>query len=168
MKHGRTRALLFGALALGLLLAGCSTKKSRNADVLGAKDSTFSGLADYSVPLDLREFNVESTETGYRGVFLKLSRLPSAVTSTAQSDPPRIIVDIRGPTGTDSPEEVFPGGDTMVSHVGVTRTDGNLRVILDLQSDELPEYGVYPMADWVVVRIKPTGLKRIPWAHRAS
>jgi hypothetical protein len=167
MTHGRTRALLFGALATCLLLGGCSSRKTKSGDALGAKDVN-PALTEYSVPLDLREFNVESTDSGYRGVFLKLSRLPTAVSATAQSDPPRIIVDIRGPTGTESPEEVFPGGDTMVSHVGVSRTDGNLRIILDLQSDELPEYGVYPMADWVVVRIKPTNLKPRPWAHRAS
>jgi len=167
MMLRQTRALLFGALATVLLLGGCSSRQHKSPDVLGAKDPNL-GLGDYAVPLDLREFDVEATESGYRGVFLKLSRLPSAVSATAQSDPPRIIVDIRGPTGTESPEEVFPGGDTVVSHVGVTRTEGNLRVVLDLQADELPEYGVYPMADWVVVRIKPTNLPRRPWAHRAS
>ncbi len=167
MRDWRTRTLPFGALATFLVLAGCASHKGKAPDVLGAKDLS-PALSEYSVPLDLREFEVESTDAGYRGVFLKLSRLPTSVTATAQSEPPRIIVDIRGPTGTESPEEVFPGGDTMVSHVGVSRTDGNLRVILELQSDELPEYGVYPMADWVVVRIKPTNIKPRPWAHRAS
>lgn len=167
MRFRQTRALLFGALAMFVLLGGCSSRQHKPPDVLGAKDANL-GLADYAVPLDLREFDVEATDSGYRGVFLKLSRLPSAVTATAQSDPPRIIVDIRGPTGTESPEEVFPGGDMVVSHVGVTRTEGNLRVVLELQGDQLPEYGVYPMADWVVVRIKPTNLQPRPWAHRAS
>lgn len=167
MRDERTRALLVGALAVFLALGGCSSRQVKSGKDLGAQDVA-PALESYSVPLDLREFEVEATETGYRGVFLKLSRLPSAVNATAQSDPPRIIVDIQGPTGTESPEEVFPGGDTMVSHVGVTRTAGNLRVILDLQSDKLPEFGVYPMADWVVVRIKPTDLKPRPWAHRAS
>ena len=162
----RTGALLFGALMMALVLDGCASRKPP-PDVLGAKDPNL-GLSDYSVPLDLREFEVESTEAGYRGVFLKLSRLPSAVTATSQSDPPRIIVDISGPTGTESPEEVFPGGDTMVSHVGVSRSAGNLRVILELQTEKVPEYGVYPMADWVVVRIKPLDVQRRPWAHRAS
>src|SRR4051794_30583493 len=99
MMHRRMRGRLFGALAMFLLLGGCSGHKS--PDVLGAKDPNL-GLADYAVPLDLREFDVESTESGYRGVFLKLSRLPTAVSATAQSDPPRIVVDIRGPTGTES------------------------------------------------------------------
>jgi hypothetical protein len=162
--------LLCGLLAALAVLPACTSRRSTH-DELGAKDAAGQakqGLADYSAPLDLREFDVAETEGGYRGVFLKLSRLPTSVQSTSQSDPPRIIVDIQGPTGTESAEEVFPAGDTMVTHVGVTRTAGWLRVILDLQGNQMPEYGVYPMADWVVVRIKPLNVERRPWAHRAS
>jgi hypothetical protein len=165
----RTCALLCGVGIALVVLAGCASRQHKRPDELGAKETVAGGgLADYSEPLDLREFEVDATEAGYRGVFLKLSRLPSAVSAMAQEDPPRIIVDIQGPTGGESPEEVFPGGDTVVTHVGVSRTVGNLRVILDLDSDRLPEYGVFPMADWVLVRIKPTNLKPRPWAHRAS
>ena len=120
------------------------------------------------MPLDLREFDVAQADGGYRGVFLKLSRLPSSVVATSQTEPARIIVDIQGPTGTETAEEVFPAGDTLVTHVAVSRQIGWLRVVLDLQSDELPEYAVYPMADWVLVRIKPANVKPRPWAHRAS
>jgi AMIN domain len=162
------RALLQGGLVAVVLAAGCSSRRA-HTDELGAKESHMpESLANYSVPLDLREFEVDTAEGGYRGVFLKLSRLPSGVSSTSQSDPPRIIIDIQGPTDTETAEEVFPGGDTLVTHIGVSRHIGGLRVVLDLQSDEAPEYGVFPMADWVVVRIKPTGIRPRPWAHRAS
>lgn len=166
MTYWRTGALLCGAL-MGLLAIGCSSRQSKHHDELGTTDALAS-TPEYSSPLDLSEFNVEATEAGSRGVFLKLSRLPTAVTATSQSEPPRIILDIRGPTAGETPEEVFPGGDTMVTHVGVSHSVGNLRVILDLEGDELPEYGVYPMADWVVVRIKAPNVKPRPWAHRAS
>jgi hypothetical protein len=150
-----------------LVIAGCSTRHKKTADELGSHDAA-PALAEYSAPLDLRDFHVESTEAGERGVFLHLSRLPSAVHSTSQDNPPRIVVDIQGPTGGETPEEVFPGGDTMVTHVGISRSTGNLRVVLDLEGGEMPEFGVYPMADWVVVRIRPTNLRPRPWAHRAS
>ena len=155
-------------LVVVVLAGGCSTKRAA-VDELGAKDSALPDtLAAYSSPLDLREFDVAEAEGGQRGVFLKLSRLPTGVTATGQSDPPRIIVDIQGPTGTESPEEVFPAGDTLVTHVAVTRMTGWLRVVLDLQGNETPQFAIYPMADWVVVRIKsPTASPR-PWAHRAS
>ncbi len=161
----RTRALLCCGLAAAAFAAGCSAKRAPT-DELGTKD--LESIPGYSVPLDLREFEVATTDGGYRGVFLKLSRLPTSVQATSQSDPARIIVDIQGPTGTESPEEVFPGGDTLVTHVAVSRQLGWLRVILDLQSDTAPEYAVYPMADWVVVRIKPTTVRPRPWAHGAS
>lgn len=161
----RIRALLCCGLAAAALAPGCSTKRT-SKDELGAKEAALAASTS-SAPLDLREFEVSTAEGGYRGVFLKLSRLPNGVSSTSQSDPARIIVDIQGPTGTDSPEEVFPGGDTLVTHVSVSRQVGWLRVILDLQSNEAPEYAVYPMADWVVVRIKPSNLQPRPWAHRS-
>ena len=73
---------------------------------------------------------------------------------------------MQGPTGTESAEEVFPGGDSLVTHVGVSRSYGWLRVVLDLDADQLPEYAVFPMADWVMVRIKPFEGRSVPWAHR--
>lgn len=152
---------------MAAVAAGCSTKRPA-ADELGAKEAAqTASLANYSVPLDLREFDVDTAEGGYRGVFLKLSRLPSGVTTTSENNPARIILDIRGPTGSESPWETFPGGDTLVTHVGVSRYVGGVRVVLDLAADEAPEYTVYPMADWVLVRIKPAHPPQIPWAHRS-
>jgi hypothetical protein len=155
-------------LAIASLSGGCASKRT-SGDELGAKEAARPpDLSTYSAPLELREFQVDTAEGGYRGVFLKLSRLPNAVSSTTESNPARIIVDIQGPTGTESPWETFPGGDTLVTHVGVSRYVGGLRVVLELSSEEPPEYGVYPMADWVLVRIKPANKPTIPWAHRAS
>lgn len=167
----RFGALLGCALAAAAVATGCSTTRPAG-DELGANETTAPAsaalVAQYAVPLDLREFDVAEAEGGYRGVFLKLSRLPTNVVTTTQSDPPRIILDIEGPTGTESPEELFPANDSMVTHVGVSRHTGWLRVVLDLQGNQLPEYAVYPMADWVVVRIKPHHIEKRPWAHRAS
>lgn len=163
----RSRVFFYCAVAAVVLLGGCASKQA--PDELGAKDTPLlTGLDDYSAPLDLREFDVAEAEGGYRGVFLKLSRLPTNVVSTSQSDPPRIILDIEGPTGAESPEEVFPASDALVTHVAVSRHVGWLRVVLDLQGNEMPEFSVYPMADWVVVRIKPLNPRQRPWAHRAS
>jgi hypothetical protein len=164
----RLQSLLCCALVAALLAGGCSTKRAA-VDELGATEAPLpDSLAAYSSPLDLREFDVAEAEGGQRGVFLRLSRLPTGVTASSQSDPPRIIVDIQGPTGSESAEEVFPAGDTLVTHIAVTRRPGWLRVVLDLQGSGAPEFAIYPMADWVVVRIKsPTASPR-PWAHRAS
>ena len=162
----RSGALFCCGLAVAAITAGCGMRRK---DELGAKESVLpASIPGYSQPLDLREFEVDSTDGGARGVFLKLSRLPSAVTSSSQSDPARIVVDIQGPTDAESPEEVFPGGDSFVTHVGVSRQMGSLRVVLDLAADDPPEFTVYPMADWVLVRIKAPAPHTHPWAHGAS
>ena len=168
MRMVRSGTLLCCGLAAVALAAGCSAMRGKRDD-LGSKESVLpASIPGYSAPLDLREFEVDATDGGARGVFLKLSRLPSGVSSTSASDPARIVIDIQGPTGTESPEEVFPGGDSLVTHVSVSRQMGALRVVLDLAVDDPPEFTVYPMADWVLVRIKPVNPHKHPWTHDAG
>lgn len=164
----RNRSALLGMLLAGLLAGGCVARRP-SADLgADAHESVLpASLPGANIPLDLREFEVVDAEGGYRGVFLKLSRLPTAVTHASADDPPRIELDIRGPTGAESPEEVFPAGDTLVTRMRVSRETGLLRVVIDLQGDVVPEYAVFPMADWIMVRLKTSG-KPVPWAHRAS
>jgi hypothetical protein len=164
----RSRTLLCCGLAALALAAGCGATHGKRDD-LGSKEVALpASIPGYSVPLDLREFEVDSTDGGARGVFLKLSRLPSGVSSTSASGPARIVIDIQGPTGTESPEEQFPGGDSLVTHIGVSRQVGGLRIVLDLAVDDPPEFTVYPMADWVLVRIKPVSPHKHRWAHDAG
>jgi len=150
MKQGyRLPALLFGVLVLA---AGCS---ALHDPIKGESASEFEhSLTALSVPLDLRDYHVVNA-AGRRGVFLKLSRIPDAVEDHGESGPPRIVIDIKGPTGTETPEEEFPGQDTLVSRVHVARHFGVLRVVLDLQGDDMPPYTVHQMADWVMIRIGP-------------
>jgi len=116
-------------------------------------DSDFErSLNALSVPLDLQDYRVVSAD-GHRGVFLKLSRLPDALSDRTAKDPPRVILELKGPTGTEVPEQEFPGGDTLVSRVKVTRAFGVLQVTLELQGHDVPPYSVYRMADWVMVRL---------------
>lgn len=136
-------------VAVGAILAGCSSKAPLG-NALGEEES--SALASLSIPLDLREFEVVNAD-GHRGVFLKLSRLPDAVEHSSQDDPPRIVLDIQGPTGGNAPEENFPGQDNVISHVRVERLPGILRVVLDFRGEDLPSYSVHPMADWIMIRL---------------
>ena len=161
---GRLRVATVGALA-ALALAGCASRKG-SKDLAG-EPSAIPANAGESIPLDVREFDVATGEGGFRGVFLKLSRLPTGVTHHSESSPPRIVLDIAGPTGTETAPETYPGGDELVTQVQLARQPGVLQVVLDLSGDDVPEYQVLPMADWVLVRIKSSGPRK-PWAHRAS
>jgi hypothetical protein len=161
---GCFRAAAVGALA-ALAVAGCA---SRNAsqDLAGEPSARAAAMGE-NIPLDVREFDVVSGEGGFRGVFLKLSRLPTGVTHSSESAPPRIVLNIAGPTDAATAPETYPSGDDLVTQVQLARQAGLLQVVLDIAGDDVPEYEVLPMADWVMVRIKPSGTRR-PWAHRAS
>ena len=145
----------FFALTLCALIAvGCSQRAPIGDEGVALGDTN--ALAKLSAPLELSQFEVVASGGGYRGVFLKLSRFPDAIASSDRSDPAQIILDISGPTGAETPEETFPGGDTLVSRVRVTRAIGSLRVVLDLAADDPPEYTVHQMGDWVMVRLAAT------------
>ncbi|MEO8603556.1 MAG: AMIN domain-containing protein [bacterium] len=161
----RPRAPLICCVALAIL-ASCASRKPA-ADLNGEESVLPTSLPGMSIPLDVREFEVVPAENGARGVFIKLSRLPSGVTHRLESGPTRIVLDIAGPTGTESAEEVFPANDSLVTHIHLARQMGSLQIVLDLDTAEAPTYDVLPMADWVMVRIKPAGAPR-PWTHRAS
>lgn len=161
---GRVRAAVAGGLAV-LALAGCASKNV-SKDLTGEPAAIPASIGQ-DIPLDVREFDVVSGEGGFRGVFVKLSRMPTGVTSASESTPPRIVLNIAGPTEATAAPESYPSGDDLVTQVQLARQTGLLQVVLDIAGDDVPEYEVFPMADWVMVRIKPSGTRR-PWAHRAS
>lgn len=140
------------ALFLSALLAlGCSQRTPLGDEP--AEPGATSPLAKLSAPLNLSQFEVVSSGAGYRGIFLKLSRFPDSISASDSSDPAQIVLDIAGPTGVASPEESFPGGDTLVSLVHVSREVGNLRIVFDLATDDPPKYTVHQMGDWIMLRI---------------
>ncbi len=107
-----------------------------------------------SAPLDLRHFEVVSSGGGFRGVFLHLTRYPDSITASYTTEPGRIVLDIAGPTGVEAEEKSFPGGDSLVSLVRVSRQTGKLQIVLDLSVPDPPKYTVHRMADWIMVRMK--------------
>ncbi len=139
------------AMALALLAnPGCSQRLPLEEAGVAA-DSYSASLS----PLDLRKFEVATSASGHRGVFLHLSRFPEAIAHAQHSNPARIVIDISGPTGIESAEETFPGGDSLVSMVRVTRNIGQLRIVLDLAGADPPGYTIHRMGDWVMVRLRP-------------
>lgn len=141
----------FAALAAVLLLAaGCAQRAPLDDTVEPVPNE---GLAKLAAPLDLSQFEVVSSGGGYRGIFLRLSRFPDSISASQSSDPAQIILDIAGPTGAESPEETFPGGDTLVSRVRVSRALGNLHIVFDLAAADPPKFTVHQMGDWVMVRL---------------
>lgn len=152
MRRKFAALVILGIFALGV--GACSQRLPLEEAGTATPEADYSAA---SAPLDLRQFEVVASGGGYRGVFLKLSRFPESVVAAKYDDPARIVLDIRGPTGTESPEEVFPGGDAIVTRVRVRRDIGLLQVILDIVGDHAPDYSVHRMADWIMVRMQPPG-----------
>jgi hypothetical protein len=150
VQHQLARILALAAILPVMGVAGCAHRVAPPADAL------FADLGDLSLPLDVQELDVASADSA-RGVFIKLSRIPDGVEHHALSSPASIVLDIKGPTGTDAPEEILPGRDALVSRVRISRYQGVLRVTLDLERDTPPAYSVHMMADWIMVRLGEPG-----------
>ncbi len=148
------RKFAISLFIVGLACGGSACSQRLPLEEAGqtAEEASFT---DPSAPLDLRQFEVVASGGGYRGVFLKLSRFPDSVVATQYDDPARIVVDVRGPTGTESAEEAFPGNDSLVNAVRVSREIGLLRIVLDIAGDHSPDYTLHRMADWIMIRIPP-------------
>jgi hypothetical protein len=138
------------AAALLLCGAGCA----RRAPL--AEPMSMDKFAHLAAPLEVREFEVVGVDE-HRGLFIKLSRLPDSVSHHVEYDPASIVLEIGGPTGGESPEESFPGHDGLVQRLRITRTFGGLRVAIDLQGGEVPDYSVHQLADYIMVRLAPPG-----------
>ncbi len=143
-------------VAVALLLDGCAARRESR---LSEPDSTAKALASLSAPLDLQNFQVVNAE-GNRGVFLRLSRLPDSIRVRGETNPARIIIDVAGPTGAETPEQVYAGNDELVTSMRVSKTFGWLQIVLDLQTDELPPYTVQQLADYIMVRLAPPATSR--------
>lgn len=132
---------LFILFALGFLLFGCSTLSAPSAAPVGDQ-----------APVNLRDLQIATTD-GHRAVLLQLSRLPTLIRYSTSSQPGRIIIQAWGPeSDVDLPERFLPQTDAMVTNVIVSRQRGELRVVLELNTDEPPPHRVHEMADWIMVR----------------
>jgi len=133
--------LPFLLIALMLSTGSCSTFSAPTAAPIGSE-----------APVNLRDLQV-ATSGGHRAVLLQLTRLPTLIRHSSSSEPGRITIQAWGPEGdTDLPERILPQSDPIVSQVRVSRTGGELRVIIELNQQDPPPHRVHEMSDWIMVR----------------
>lgn len=130
------------------------------AGAMGAGCATWSSLASRPsaapvgdlAPVSLRNFQVVTAD-GHRAVLLRLSRLPTRVRHSSTPEPPQIVVQAWGPVGEgDLPERELPQIDPQIRDLRVSRHDGGLTVVLNLNG-ATPPYTVHQMADWIIIRL---------------
>jgi protein involved in polysaccharide export with SLBB domain len=85
--------------------------------------------------LGVRSVRLEPAGAGRR-VTIELSRAPDTVRDFPLAAPPRLVIDLSGPTAGPAAER-FPTGDAVVPAVRTTARDGGLRAVLDLGAEGL-------------------------------
>jgi protein involved in polysaccharide export with SLBB domain len=85
--------------------------------------------------LGVRSVRLEPAGAGRR-VTIALSRAPDALRDFTLAAPPRLVIDLSGPTAAPVVER-FPTGDTVVPAVRTAARDGGLRAVLDLGAERL-------------------------------
>jgi len=135
----RSRVVVLLGVAV---LAGCAQK-------LAAPTPSPSGD---QAPVTLRNLEIETID-GHRAIVLRLSRLPSLVRYGSSRRPAQITVQAWGPVGdADLPERNLPQVDPQITQVRVSRKNGGLNIVIDLQGDDPPAYTVHEMADFIMIR----------------
>ncbi|HVN86490.1 MAG TPA: hypothetical protein VMW17_16770 [Candidatus Binatia bacterium] len=147
----RGRCVAGVALLIAATLAGCTRKHAPLSGGLGDNSKDGNLLGGVMIPLVVRSVDI-SAAGEQRGVFFKLSRVPTGVMSSTDSNPARVLIEVDGPsTGEDLPVETYPGADQLVTQIEMSRTNGRLHLVLELSTDEPPPHHVTQMADYVVV-----------------
>src|SRR5207237_3103205 len=142
-REGEGMRRLGGAFVL-VLLGGCFAAipgawsaghvDDAAADAAPAPMPADDAAAGAPVPaswLGVRDVRVEPAADGRRLV-VTLTRVPDGVHDFALKDPPRLVLDVRGPQSpTANGPTRFPVKDDVVSGVRVAPNNGALRVVAD-------------------------------------
>lgn len=148
MKFALRKALLVALLVTAALaLGGCGLREMM---------PTSSPVGDQA-PVGLR--SLQATDAGgNHAMLLRLTRLPTMVRHASSGEPAQITIQAWGPPGDgDLPERTLLQEDPYVRQVRVSRKDGTLKIVLDLQGDVPPPHMVHEMADWIMVRFGGAG-----------
>jgi type IV pilus secretin PilQ/predicted competence protein len=124
--------------------------------------------------LDVREVKLID-DNGQQGLFIKLTERPTSVTHLTLERPTRLVIDIRGGSGTASAAaQRFAVKNPLVNEIRVARSDGTIRVTLQVRGESVPNYTVSDLNETVVAFLgEPTGgsepiLEHVVYTRRAG
>ena len=94
-----------------------------------------------TAPLLIREVSLIET-AGQRRVQFQLSRSPYAIDYFPLQDPSRLVIDVEGRLASLPQVETYSTLDALVSAVRVGTYQGRIRLVIDLESEEVPSFSV--------------------------
>ena len=109
--------------------------------------------------LDVREIKVIE-DNGQQGLFVKLTAPPAAVTHYVLAQPTRLVIDVAGTdgVGAETSPQKYSVQNPLISNIQVARTEGKIRLTVDLRGNKAPPYTVNDLNDTVVAFVgEPSG-----------
>ncbi len=92
-------------------------------------------------PLLIQE--VRLTETaGQRRVQFQFSQPPHGIDYFPLRDPSRLVIDVQGPIASQPQVETYNTLDQLVSAVRISTYQGRIRLVIDMESEEVPPFSV--------------------------
>ena len=92
-------------------------------------------------PLLIQE--VRLTETaGQRRVQFQFSQPPHGIDYFPLRDPSRLVIDVQGPIASRPQAETYTTLDQLVSAVRISTYQGRIRLVIDMESEEVPPFSV--------------------------
>jgi Flp pilus assembly protein TadD len=98
----------------------------------------FSQTASPASSLTLHEVQLTG-EGQHKRVSIQLSRPPTSIKSFSLASPPRIIIDVKGPTK-GLPSATYRAQDELIKQVRVGYHEGYIRFVLDLKGKAIPTF----------------------------
>ena len=110
----------------------------------------------YTGPLQLHEVRV-ITHAGQRSVMFRFSRPPEDLNYFPLREPSRLVIDIKGPIESLPQVATHKADDPQIEAVRVGSYEGRMRLVVDLATDEVPEFTVENKATVLTARIGQLG-----------
>ena len=140
----RKAALVGLALGMGACTA-CSpgltlATKSKVAPVSSV--TTSACQAEPTGLLQIREVRLSETD-GQRSVRFQFSQPPCGIDYFPLREPSRLVIDVKGPIAFPPQAETYSTLDPLISAIRIGSYQGRIRLVIDMESEEIPPFSVY-------------------------
>ena len=134
-------------LCLALGLGACATQAPSLTPATVPQAASVPSLATSARPVEpadpLLIQEVRLTETaGQRRVQFQFSQPPHGIDYFPLRDPSRLVIDVKGPIASLPQVETYNTLDQLVSAVRIGTYQGRIRLVIDMESEEVPPFSV--------------------------
>ena len=145
MRRGCMTKEIRGAAIMCLALAVCACTQRSQTLAPATPAVSYSPLSSLSQmsrdPLKLQEVRIIET-AGQRSILFRFSQPPEEVDYFPLREPSRLVIDVKGSVESPPQAETYNTVDSLVSAVRIGSYQGHMRLVVELESDEVPQFSV--------------------------